>query len=532
MKNKIGKLIVLAILFMIVGSEIVAQRIVKVSPGFGTLNSIIENDYNANSLETLNNTIYELERDGFYVTNGTIENVGYELNVWAEVGAGARPIIKCGVDQGGLSVNSFSPRGDLHIKGLNIVNVDVLGNVLTDAIIGRSDSLNIIIDDCHLDSASVSFIRMDVDWLNIKVINSIISNAMGNYHNSRFYDTRKNNVDSILVQNCTFYNIGGYPSRGTSSGGAINYIKWDHNTLYNVGRKIGGVGQTIDSYFTNNLIINTAILGRDSLKQFFSHGQFENDIFLTIRELNNLYAIGKTQKMYFHHNNFFVDDEYKNYNFPAGIEYPIPYFEPYGWKRFNESNTMDTWFEERIAFTNPPPVDVSYIHKLWTDTDENQNGQVGDEILAIFSNEGRPFDFSYSESNFCYTAAEDGFPLGDLNWFPDKKADWENGLTSVDDKVTQLPLQIELHQNYPNPFNPSTIISYQLNKSAGVNLTVHDILGNKIISLVDGKTQSAGIHKIEWNGKNSKGQRISSNILFARLEVNGEVFTNKMIMVK
>ncbi|MCF7859542.1 MAG: T9SS type A sorting domain-containing protein [Candidatus Cloacimonetes bacterium] len=521
------------ILTLLLTQKIYSQKIIPVNPGYGTLNAAIENEESNHSREELSNTIFTLERDGFYITTGTLENVAYKLNVWSADGPGARPIIKPGVDQGGLSVNSFTPRGDLYLKGLSIRNVDILGSVLGDCVVGRSDSLNIVFEDCHFDSTATSFIRMDVDWLNIKAIDCIFSNSNGAYNGSRLYDTRKNNVDSILIQNCTIYNIASYPSRGTSSGGAINFIKWDHNTIYNVSRKMGGVGQTIDSYFTNNLFINMAIMGKDSLGTYLPHPQYEGDIFLTIRELNNIYAVGKEQNLYFHHNNFFNDPAYIE-AIPEGVTYPIPYFENYGWEKFYENNSLETWYEIDVEFEHPPLVVPEHVSLLWSLTDDNQDGSVGEDVLGRFTNDGHPFDFSYPETNFCYTAAENGYPLGDLNWFPDKKSQWEAGeiLTSIKNTEQQLPGKIELYQNYPNPFNPSTTISFYLNRSAVVNLSIYNMLGEKVGTLINDEIKNPGKHSIKWNVKNSIHNSVSTNIYFVKLKVDENSFMNKMIYLK
>ncbi len=74
-------------------------------------------------------------------------------------------------------------------------------------------------------------------------------------------------------------------------------------------------------------------------------------------------------------------------------------------------------------------------------------------------------DMAYNTNATSYTAADGGFPLGDLNWFPDKKAEWEVWLTAIEDvDEGQVPNKFSLNQNYPNPFNPSTTISYSLSK--------------------------------------------------------------------
>jgi hypothetical protein len=87
-----------------------------------------------------------------------------------------------------------------------------------------------------------------------------------------------------------------------------------------------------------------------------------------------------------------------------------------------------------------------------------------------------------------------------------------------------------LGQNFPNPFNPSTRISYSLNKAAQVRLSVYDISGREVNRLVD-QYQNVGQYNVEWNS-NSHEQKLASGMYFARLSVDNESVTRKMVLTK
>ena len=94
----------------------------------------------------------------------------------------------------------------------------------------------------------------------------------------------------------------------------------------------------------------------------------------------------------------------------------------------------------------------------------------------------------------------------------------------MDGTLLALPQQFALDQNYPNPFNPSTIISYELPAESRVRLTIYNLLGREIVTLVNGN-QDAGFKSVEWNASN-----VASGIYFYRLTVStatgsNEVFT-------
>ncbi|MFA3784086.1 FlgD immunoglobulin-like domain containing protein, partial [Melioribacteraceae bacterium 4301-Me] len=94
-----------------------------------------------------------------------------------------------------------------------------------------------------------------------------------------------------------------------------------------------------------------------------------------------------------------------------------------------------------------------------------------------------------------------------------------------------IPVQYTLFQNYPNPFNPTTIISYTLPKQSIVSLKIYDILGREVRTLVNTE-QTAGTHKIEWDGKNNYGSRVASGTYIYRIEAGDFIQSKKMILLK
>lgn len=94
-----------------------------------------------------------------------------------------------------------------------------------------------------------------------------------------------------------------------------------------------------------------------------------------------------------------------------------------------------------------------------------------------------------------------------------------------------LPVEFSLSQNYPNPFNPATNISYALPANAYVRLTIYNILGQKVKTLVDSE-QTAGYKNVIWDGKNDRGEDVSSGIYFYRINAGSFTKTAKMSLLK
>ncbi len=88
-----------------------------------------------------------------------------------------------------------------------------------------------------------------------------------------------------------------------------------------------------------------------------------------------------------------------------------------------------------------------------------------------------------------------------------------------------------LAQNYPNPFNPTTDINYTVPLNGQVNISVYNILGQKIATLYNGY-QTSGAHTVTWDGKNSAGMEVPGGVYFYRLTANGKTMTKKMMLLK
>ena len=101
-----------------------------------------------------------------------------------------------------------------------------------------------------------------------------------------------------------------------------------------------------------------------------------------------------------------------------------------------------------------------------------------------------------------------------------------NSLVNITHEPGSIPERYLLQQNYPNPFNPTTKIRYELPVNGNVKLTVYDISGREVNSLINGY-QNAGVYSLEFNGSG-----LSSGVYFYKLETQEFTQTKKMILVK
>ncbi|MGD0339155.1 MAG: sugar-binding protein [Bacteroidota bacterium] len=123
-----------------------------------------------------------------------------------------------------------------------------------------------------------------------------------------------------------------------------------------------------------------------------------------------------------------------------------------------------------------------------------------------------------------------------LHWWTQNNLTWQQPNTfgtavlavtnAIKNQDGGVVTNYRLEQNYPNPFNPSTQISYSIPKSERVKLSVYNVLGNQIATLVN-ETKSAGTYLVNFNGQN-----LASGIYFYKLEAGSKMLAKKMMLIK
>ena len=103
--------------------------------------------------------------------------------------------------------------------------------------------------------------------------------------------------------------------------------------------------------------------------------------------------------------------------------------------------------------------------------------------------------------------------------------------STIGEVIEKLPRNYTLYQNFPNPFNPATAIRYHLLKSSYIKLTIYNILGKAVRTLVD-EIQTAGFKAVFWDGRNYAGISVSSGVYLYRLQSGKIQITRKMLLVR
>ncbi|MBN2008185.1 PQQ-binding-like beta-propeller repeat protein [candidate division KSB1 bacterium] len=147
--------------------------------------------------------------------------------------------------------------------------------------------------------------------------------------------------------------------------------------------------------------------------------------------------------------------------------------------------------------------------------------------LSMATGEVLFYDHSYNYGNIYIVADHKLFVARNSNTIHV----FETEPTAIRVNSLLSPDKIQLLQNYPNPFNPSTTISFQLSTNSDVCLSIFNLNGQLVQTLLQ-THQSAGSYQIEWNGQDLVGRPVSSGVYLCRLQTNGQTTTRKMLLMK
>ena len=130
-------------------------------------------------------------------------------------------------------------------------------------------------------------------------------------------------------------------------------------------------------------------------------------------------------------------------------------------------------------------------------------------------------DFTLAENSPCVGTGESGVNMGAFGV----------GCEALSTDKDVIPLKYLLHHNYPNPLNPVTTLCYDLPEYALVNITIYDMMGRQISTLVS-SLQSTGYKSIQWNGTNDAGQPVSAGLYMYTIQTGDFKQTKKMVLLK
>ena len=216
----------------------------------------------------------------------------------------------------------------------------------------------------------------------------------------------------------------------------------------------------------------------------------------------------------------------------------------------NQETTISSkfWIDQEIG----EPANIfqlfSHAHQLNTNFKVfriNQNEPDSRELIYISYDWEHPPVMKFDPPLFFNE--NEGIEM-EATYFNDTDETVEFGLLSVDEMMivfglyftgeqlkndvqNTLPQSPLLHSNFPNPFNPNTLLRYDLPQSGMVNISIHDMTGRKIKTLVN-SAQSAGYKTIQWNGTDDNNKSVSAGLYLYTIQTGNFTQTKKMVLLK
>jgi hypothetical protein len=558
-------------LFFIMFASALAQDTVVVNPdpvgSFGALNNAIANDTRPAK------RVYKLKRGGFYVTNGRISTNNYPDFHLRIVGEGAPAtgtdpgpaVIQAGVkSDGSVDGTMLEMWSDVTLKNIWFLFFDINGGQNWAPLLFQKEKIRAVADNCIFEWMISPAIQVEAAGARLFFTNCMFRNAIDRtqwWAGRMVYINNAAGCDTIFCENNTFENVGfAWQNQSHYCG----YLWFNHNTFVNVAKFAFMTESSTNAIVTNNVFYNCHFTGERIQDR---QGQDPGGLLWgTVLDLYPLSAdqiaawgIKEAQRRIILYNNSnYLDPAfntfYTNYNNdPLNLELilaePImnnrtqSMFNSAEYPKAKSGNLID---KENPNFIKPPgnlQLMLNWLTDRYSSSPVNTIYWGWDPDDPLFENAVQltkyplPENLKFTNTKLL-TAATNGFPLGDLNWFPDKIGPWQAQAPAERDAINKLvstgvkelakgvPEQYRLENNYPNPFNPVTTIEYSLPHSGFVSLKVYNLIGEEVATLVNG-IQHAGQFEVPFDASN-----LSSGVYIYRLQSNNFIETKRMVLMK
>ena len=215
-----------------------------------------------------------------------------------------------------------------------------------------------------------------------------------------------------------------------------------------------------------------------------------------------------------------TDDPYVFFDSPPYAGYSIDNLSPEAPRDLSISNsTIDNEiYQVDLSWSDPTVEDFAY-HNVY------RNNTNDEEVAIVFQTIESSFeDMVYEWGNFEYWVT-----AVDHNGNESDASEVAGVELSIEEEV--MPEEFALNQNYPNPFNPSTQIRYALAENSNVTITIYNMLGNKVRTLVN-ERQDAGFRNVLWNATNDNGSPVSAGMYIYTIKAGSFYQAKKMILLK
>ena len=487
------------------------KEIIKVTPdykigqsGFGTVGNLNAAIATVAANQGCGNVIFELERDAFYYSINEIRPDQQNLHLRAVAGTGRRPMIMAAANpvDGKFYQIFMNFTGNLTLEGIHILGTTTEGSQLDQALRTAAVNLRVIVNDCIIERNRDRVLRMNNAGTKAYFRNTIIRNlgqqtGGGNGVRVNTY------CDSLVVQNCTFYNMNETVFSNMSNG--LNYFEVSNCTFMNTGFASStgiDVGRSKVALIADNVFYNVAFRRNSSYHNpFFIASNMQGsslpfkDVDRDIKIINNnWYVDDAVAKIYDDNYSQARDTLSRTITVIAGNDtttkvVPFKYIVGNVWLMdetldslydgtpvlvaLKDSGvvTLSNNFKEKLTFNKPPAYPVLYVSSLiksnWSNSIFANMELTSDTMYWVTENPATPYDLSYNQNAISATAGRNGRKIGAYK-------DWVTvGISNSIANENKLSV-------YPNP--TSSVLHIDTDYKA---LEIFNITGNLMYQSVD-----------------------------------------------
>ncbi len=505
---------------------------------FGAINKFILGDTTATGERNNPDRYYKLERDNVYFMDGTF-TANFDLRLIADApDATHKPaILAQGVLADGKSLVVFVQCfGDALFENIYFQTSQPTGiGESTITVQQLKNDGKYIYDGCHFEWGLWLSIGTWAKNTKTTIKNSYfrnVENATSEW-NGRGISFQNFDQDTVIMVNNTFFNVNSFLLQGQQN--LMKYVKFEHNTMVNSIKWPIQWQWQVNADISNNLFYNIHSMGefpKDKVGQDqdgLAFGIF-NMVELPLKFTDTLGYAEADRIVNLHNNAWFFSQEVEDYWNSIDTLEGEPFMNSRTQGMFDDNAKYPFLSEMNTLNVDPGFVNAGNADAMIQWIKNLRDPNVETSYWGFDPDEDRfgvtwplPEDLSYTNATLL-TAADGGFPVGDLNWFPEKKAEWLTGISK--DEVGEIPQNFLLKQNYPNPFNPTTIISFSIPSKEMVSLKVFNTLGQEVSTLVN-KELNSGSYNYELDGSN-----LTSGIYFYELKTSKFSQVKKMMLLK
>lgn len=401
--------------------------------------------------------VYVLQAGGYYWNTERIDNDGWHLRIIGEAADPTNkdlnpPVLQMAAREDASSTDGIiRGKGDITIKNVWMTGAFTSTGDQTTYQPFQIDASNstIIVDNCIFDRSNYAMIAVTGAGNDITVTNCKFRNLIGR-PSSQQWEGRGISIwtdqKRVVIENNTFFNVG--MTAIQIENGAADYLRVVHNTFVNIGRNIILAPWIREAYLANNIIVN-GFWHAEGYDDYSASNREPEQIhrgLFEVGELPSMYGPEEGRRILLTKTAATIAQEFKTF-YSDSLRVPNMVDDLSKLRHFGVYDNIqvsDTMWVDPVLNTDIAGLYSDMIKNISDLRDGISPAQEYFYMLPSFDNEECvecvswpiPEDFSYTNQSL-QTASTNGLPLGDLNWFPDAKSDWEMNystyITAIED---------------------------------------------------------------------------------------------------